>query len=57
MQIFTRKTEKYNFTASFFLSDESVLVGSSTQIVIKPHLTINDRPADVKMLKNCKVVV
>ena len=54
---FTRKTEKYGFTASFFLNDESVLVGSSTQIVVKPHLTINDRIADVKMLKNSKLVV
>ena len=54
---FTRKTEKYGFDASFFLNKESVLVGSSTQIVIKPHLTINDRPADVSMLKNSKVIV
>ena len=50
-------TEKYKLTGSFFLNSESVLVGSSAQIAIKPHLTINSMPADLKLLKNCKVIV
>ena len=50
-------TEKYKLNGSFFLNSESVLVGSSAQIAIKPHLTINSMPADLKLLKNCKVIV
>ena len=54
---FTRKTESYEFEAMFYLNTESILVGSSTNIVIKPKLSINGRKADVKDLKNSKVVV
>lgn len=54
---FLRKTESYSFDAEFFLNAESLLVGASASIVIKPHLMINDRPANLNMLKNTKVVV
>ncbi len=54
---FVRKTEKYDFNAQIYLNAESVIVGSSTTIVIKPSLTINGRAADPKMLKNTKVTV
>lgn len=54
---FERKTEDYDFNAQIYLNSESVIVGSSTTIVIKPSLTINGRTADPKMLKNTKVTV
>ena len=54
---FERKTENYDFDAQIYLNSESVIVGSSTTIVIKPSLTINGRTADPKMLKNTKVTV
>ena len=57
LQEFTRLTEKYSFSALISLHEESVLVGQTTSITVKPHLSINNRTADLKLLKNCKVTI
>lgn len=43
LQQFVRKTENFQFAAKFYLNQESMLVGSSTSIVIRPKLLINGR--------------
>lgn len=40
-----------------FLNDESLLVGASTSILIKPKLTINGRAADLSLLQNTRIVL
>ena len=54
---FTRKTERYNFKAYFYLHAGSVLVGTNTNVVVKSQLTINGRPANLDLLKNVKLTL
>lgn len=54
---FTRKTESYSFEAQLYLHSGSVLVGSSTNIVVKGQLNINGRKANLNLLKNVKIVL
>ena len=39
------------------MNQESVLVGSTATILIKPSLMINNRRASVKILKNTKITL
>jgi len=57
IQDFHRETEKFEFGAAFYMNQESMLVGSSTSILIRPKLLINGNKANLKMLKNCKAVL
>jgi len=52
---FTQKREQYDFTASFFLNTESILVGSKCKVVMRPQLTINGRMADLSQIKNANL--
>lgn len=49
--------ENYEFRANFFLERESVLLGASTTLVVRPALFINRREADLKHIKNVKLTV
>ena len=40
-----------------FLNRESILFGTTTQLLIKPQLLINSRRADISMLDNIKLVI
>eukprot|EP00347_Sterkiella_histriomuscorum_P022623 403337784 len=52
---FERQTEVYSFTCTALLNQESILIGNKAQIIIKPNLLINQRPASLTILKNTKV--
>lgn len=54
---FTQKTESYSFSAQFYLHQESILVGASTNIIIRAQLLINGRRTTLSMLKNVKLVL
>ena len=54
---FEQKTEDYSFDADFYLHCGSVLVGTKTNVVVKCRLRINDRPVNLNLLKNIKVVL
>ena len=54
---FERQTERYSFQAIFDINPESVLTGKKSAILIKPYLTVNDRPAGLEMLKDTKITV
>lgn len=54
---FTQKTESYSFSAQFYLHQESVLVGASTNVIVRAQLMINGRKAALSMLKNVKIVL
>jgi len=54
---FERKTEQYKFSASISLNQESILMRTSTQLVVRPQLYVNGRSVDVKMLKNVKLAI
>jgi len=54
---FTRKTETYTFNANFYLHYGSVLVGSTTNVIVKGQLNINGRRANLSLLKNVKLVL
>lgn len=54
MADFQRLTEVYNLECSYALHHESLLLGNEARILIRPHLTVNDRPCDLKLLKNIK---
>lgn len=54
---FTRKEEVYSFSTEFYLHGGSVLVGSTSNIVIKSHLEVNGRATKLNMLKNVKVTL
>jgi hypothetical protein len=40
-----------------FVHQESILLGMSTKLVVRPQLFINGRKANVNLVKNVKVVV
>jgi hypothetical protein len=54
---FERKTEKYSFSAKMSLNHESLLIGASTSLVVRPALYINGRAAKISNLKNVNLVV
>ena len=54
---FTCKTESYEFQAGFFLNQESVIMGSTATVLVTPHLQINGRSADLKLLQNIKATI
>ena len=54
---FTHKSEDYDFQCQFYLNEESVLVGSTAQILISPFLTINQRRANLSLLQNITATV
>jgi hypothetical protein len=55
MADFNRLTETYDLKCSYILHPESLLMGNEAKILIKTHLTVNDRPCDLKLLKNTKI--
>jgi hypothetical protein len=44
---FVRRTEKIEFSCDFFILNESLLVGSSAQVIVKPKLSINGRKTSI----------
>jgi len=40
-----------------FLNQESILMGTTTQLVIRPQLLVNGRTADVSLVKNISLVI
>ena len=52
---FTRKTESYQFDASFFVDGEQLIMGNNAQVIISPRLMINGRHANISLLKNVNV--
>ena len=54
---FTRKTEKYDFYANIFMNDQSAMLGSSAQVLVRPKLTIHGQKVDLKMLKNTEIII
>mmetsp|Transcript_39519 Transcript_39519/g.37986 ORF Transcript_39519/g.37986 Transcript_39519/m.37986 type:complete len:95 (+) Transcript_39519:1616-1900(+) len=52
---FQRQTERYNFKAFIHANPESILIGNKAQVIIRPNLTVNDRKANVELLKNTTV--
>jgi hypothetical protein len=54
---FTRIEECYNFKCGFYLLPESVILGKTANIIIRPHLTINRRTASLSLLKNIKCIL
>jgi len=55
MADFNRLTETYDLKCSYILHPESLLMGNEAKILIKTHLAVNDRPCDLKLLKNTKI--
>ena len=40
-----------------FVHQESILLGTSTKLVVRPQLYINGRKANVNLVRNIKIVV
>ena len=57
LESFTQSTEVYTFSAKMNLTDESLLMGSTTKIVVTPMLHLNGMKADLSLLKNVSVVL
>jgi hypothetical protein len=52
MNEFVRRTENIEFSCDFYILNESLLVGSSAQVIVKPKLNINGRKTQIKQLRN-----
>jgi len=57
MADFERLTETYDLQCSYVLHPEALLMGNEAKILIKTHLTVNNRPCDLKLLKNTKIML
>ena len=51
---FPRMEEVYSLECGFFLLPESMIMGQEATIAIRPQLLINDRTADIKLLKKIR---
>lgn len=51
---FVRVDERYEFRCGFYLLPESVILGKTAKIIIRPHLTINKKTTSLSLLKNIK---
>jgi hypothetical protein len=49
--------ENYSLTGFFHFNHESLMMGNTAKIFVKPYLTINGREAKLENLKNAKVTV
>jgi hypothetical protein len=49
---FQRKTENIEFSCDFYILHESLIVGQTAKVIVKPSLNINGRKTTVKQLKN-----
>ena len=55
---FTREEESYNFIASVVVHNESLVMGTMAQILVKGSLLLNNRePADLRLLENTKITL
>ena len=52
---FNRLTETYSLNCSYVLHPESLLMGMESKILVRPQLTVNGRPCDLRLLKNNKI--
>ena len=55
MADFNWLTENYDLKVNYIMHPESLLMGNEAKILIKLELTVNDRPCDLKLLKNTKI--
>jgi hypothetical protein len=53
----TVSEEVYRLSGYFHFNHESLIMGNTTKILVKPYLTINDREAKLDYLKNISVNV
>jgi hypothetical protein len=49
--------EKYDLQGFFHFNHESLIMGNTCKILVKPYLTINGREARLEKLRNCKITV
>jgi hypothetical protein len=49
--------ERYQLSGFFHFNHESLMMGNTAKILVKPYLTINNREARLDNLKNAKVTV
>jgi len=54
---FERFSENYAFSAWIYLSSESLLIGNKAEVVVRPFLTVNQREAQLEVLKNTKITL
>ena len=54
---FPRLEERYSLTCGFFLLPESFIEMKKASILIRPQLFVNNRPADINLLKNIQCVL
>ena len=54
---FTRPSAVFGFSAGFLLPSESLIMGNTADIIIKPKLTLNGLKAPLKMLNNVRATI
>ncbi|NLI76920.1 MAG: hypothetical protein GX442_10830 [Candidatus Riflebacteria bacterium] len=57
LQTFTHQGENYDLTAGFFVDREALAEGAKATVLVRPWLTVNGVPIDLKLLQETALVI